>query len=173
LHWREDQAWSWPPYVTGDELDQQTAIPASGRRDAWCYGTPGISRALSLAGHALDDTTFVEAAAASAASIADRPVHAWDASGPTLCHGYAGVLQCATTNGARAASRAATAAADAIATAFDPEPPFAFPHHGNGVLQDRPGFLTGAAGVALTLADHAQLPAPPTATPWDAILLLS
>jgi hypothetical protein len=38
---------------------------------------------------------------------------------------------------------------------------------------DRPGFLTGATGVALALADHAQLPTPPVTTAWDAILLLS
>jgi hypothetical protein len=173
LNWRQNQTWSWPPYVTGDELDQQTARPAPGRRDAWCYGTPGISRALSLAGQALDDTTLAEAGAASLASLADRPVHEWDAGGPTLCHGYAGILQCATVSGAPAASRTATAAADAIAAAFNPARPFAFPHDDDTALQDRPGFLTGAVGVALTLADHAQLLAPPMATPWDAILLLS
>jgi hypothetical protein len=32
---------------------------------------------------------------------------------------------------------------------------------------------TGAAGIALALADHAELPAPDVPARWDAILLLS
>ena len=38
---------------------------------------------------------------------------------------------------------------------------------------DYPGFLTGAARVALTLSEIAGLPARPVTTPWDALLLIA
>jgi lantibiotic biosynthesis protein len=174
LRWRDPCTGSWPPYRSGDELDRPPAGPTTlGRRDAWCYGAPGIGAALALAGRALADPALAQTGQAAVAALADRPVHAWDVTGPVLCHGYAGVLQAAH----RTSAHAVTAqAADAIAAAFDPSLPFAIPRdlsrmgrrHG-----DRPGFLTGATGAALALADHAQLPTPPVATVWDAILLLS
>jgi hypothetical protein len=64
-------------------------------------------------------------------------------------------------------------AAAAVAKAFRPQHTFAFQHTGNGVAADEPGFLTGAAGIALALADHGDLPVPPVPARWDAVLLLS
>ncbi|HUY47102.1 MAG TPA: lanthionine synthetase C family protein [Streptosporangiaceae bacterium] len=168
LHWGTNL--SWPPYVTGDELDSATTSRTSGRRDAWCYGAPGIGRALSLAGHALGNPRLTEAGNAAIAALADRAASRWDVDGPTLCHGRAGVLQCA------AASHAATAdrAAAAVTAAFNPQQAFAFQHlDEKGCAFDEPGFLTGAAGVALVLADHGELPAPAVPARWDSLLLLS
>ena len=172
LRWRDQRSGSWPPYLTGEELDQPAQDPATtGRRNAWCYGAPGIGAALALAGRTLADPALASTGKAAVAALADRPAQTWDVTGPTLCHGYAGVLQSATLTGARAT---ATQAADAITAAFDPRLPFAVPHHVNDKHhENRPGFLTGAAGVALALADYTQLPAPPVATGWEAILLLS
>ena len=169
LHWRENYTYSWPPYVTGDELDRGAAEPAPGRRDAWCYGTPGISRALSLAGQALADPRLAEAGDAAIASLAGRSAELWDAEGPTLCHGTAGVLQCAAASGAVTANRAAAA----VTAAFSPQRTFAFQHLENNIASDKPGLLTGAAGVALALADHGDLPAAAVTTRWDSVLLLS
>lgn len=169
LRWRTDAAHSWAPHVTGDELDSDTAAPTAGRRDAWCYGAPGIGRALILAGNALADPRLTTAGEAAIASLSDRPADLWDVEGPTLCHGYAGVLQSATTSqGGTGDSAAAT-----VAKAFDPQLTFAFQHLDNGVPSDEPGLLTGSAGIALTLADHGQLPAPPVPARWDCLLLLS
>lgn len=172
LRWRDPRSGSWPPYVSGDELDQATQDPATpGRRDAWCYGAPGIGAALALAGRALADPALARTGKVAVAALADRPAQTWDVTGPTLCHGYAGVLQTARLTGTHATT---TQAADAIAASFDPSLPFAVPHHLNDRHHDnRPGFLTGAAGVALALADYAQLPALPVTTAWDATLLLS
>ncbi|MGH3278293.1 MAG: lanthionine synthetase LanC family protein, partial [Trebonia sp.] len=61
LDWREAGALTWPPYVTGTELDSARSSPAPGRRDAWCYGAGGIGRALILAGHALADPALITA----------------------------------------------------------------------------------------------------------------
>ncbi len=174
LRWRDPRTGRWPPYRTGDELDRPPAGPAApGHRDAWCYGASGIGAALAQAGRALADPALARTGQAAVAELADRPVNAWDVAGPTLCHGYAGVLQAACRTSAHAIT---TQAADAIAAAFDASLPFGVPHHLRPMgrhRDDRPGFLTGAAGVALALADYAQLPAPPLITAWDAILLLS
>ncbi|MGH3900481.1 MAG: lanthionine synthetase C family protein [Pseudonocardiaceae bacterium] len=169
LRWRTDAAHSWAPYVTGDELDSDTAAPTAGRRDAWCYGAPGIGRALILAGSALVDPRLITAGEAAIASLSDRPADLWDVEGPTLCHGYAGVLQSTTTSQGGTGDSAATA----VTEVFNPELTFAFQHLHNGLPSDEPGLLTGSAGVALALADHGQLPEPPVPARWDSLLLLS
>jgi lantibiotic biosynthesis protein len=169
LRWRMDATHSWAPYVTSDELDSDTAQPSAGRRDAWCYGAPGIGRALILAGSALADPQLTTAGEAAIASLSDRPADLWDVEGPTLCHGYAGVLQSAPTSQGGTGDSAAAAIADA----FNPRFTFAFRHLHHGLPSDEPGLLTGSAGVALALADHGQLPAPPVPARWDSMLLLS
>lgn len=169
LRWRTNATSRWPPYVTGDELDSDTPQPTPGRRDAWCYGAPGIGNALTLAGRALADPELTVAGDTAIASLADRPADLWDVEGPTLCHGYAGVLQCAATSQGATADRAAAA----VTEAFNPRLAFAFQHLDNGSAVDEPGLLTGSAGVALALADHGQLPAPQATARWDAALLLS
>ena len=45
-------------------------------RTAWCYGTPGISRALWLAGTALDDTDLCAIASTAIESVLQRPIAA-------------------------------------------------------------------------------------------------
>ena len=172
LRFRDPCSGTWPPYISGDDLDRN-APPANapGRRDAWCYGTPGIATALILAGRALADRDLTCVGEDAMKTLGQRPADTWDVTGPTLCHGHAGVLQaaCRTSSGAAAAS-----SSRAITASFDPRLPFAVAHHTqDGHRENRPGFLTGAAGTALALADYAQLPAAPVATTWDAVLLLS
>jgi Lantibiotic dehydratase, N terminus len=82
---------------------------------------------------------------------------------------HAGVLQCAASRHPEVASEAASA----ITMAFDAGRPFAIPHTDNGAIEDHPGFLTGAAGTALALAEHGRLPAPAVPDRWDCLLLLS
>jgi len=168
LDWKAAGTYQWPASVTGADLDAHAAR-LTGRQDAWCYGTPGISAALALASQARDDDALAQASQEAITSLASRPARAWDADGPTLCHGHAGVLQCAVFRQPAVAS----AAARAIAAAFDASRRFAVPHTENGATEDRPGFLTGAAGTALALAEHAHLPSPAVPTRWDSILLLS
>ena len=160
LRWRIPGTWRWPPIVTGDQLDGRESPPVPGRSDAWCYGTPGIARALALAGSAIADPSITEAAATAFGSLTRRPSEQWDTEGPALCHGAAGVLQSAKTSPALA-----DAAASQITHEPSQEPPFGF--------TTSPGVLTGAAGIALALADRGQLPTPPACTGWDALLLLS
>ena len=171
LTWH-DPATSWPPDISGDDLDTQPATGAgrvTGRRDAWCYGAPGIGRALTLAGEALTEPALSRAGRAAITALAHREPGKWDTEGPTLCHGTAGVLQAASAADCAAAQQAA-----AHTTAFhDHRRPFGFPRIEGGADLDEPGFLTGAAGAALALADYGGLlPTDPPAS-WDCLLLLS
>jgi hypothetical protein len=60
-----------------------------------------------------------------------------------------------------------------IIEASDPRYPYVIQHSDYGTRRDNPGMLTGAAGVALALADHAELATSIPTTRWDSILLLS
>jgi len=172
VRFRDPGRSTWPPYISGEELDHMgRQANAPGRRDAWCYGTPGIATALTLAGRALADRDLTNVGENAMTVLGHRAADAWDVTGPTLCHGYAGVLKAACRTGS---PTTATKSATAITASFDPALPFAVVHHAQGGhRENRPGFLTGAAGTALALADYAQLPAAPVATTWDAVLLLS
>lgn len=169
LNWQEPApASTWPPHVTGAELDHGTAVRTPGRRDAWCYGTPGLSRALILAGDALADERLRIRGQQALTALASRPLGTWDTEGPSLCHGHAGVLKCATEH-----PTLADLAAREVVAAFDSSHRYGFQHLHRGTPTDDPGLLTGAAGIALALADHGNLPAPVIPTRWDSILLLS
>lgn len=169
LHWRDRATDTWAPQISGDELDHDIAAPVRGRHDAWCYGTPGISTALTQAACALDDDGYRAAAHHAMRTLAARNPRSWDVEGPTLCHGHAGILQTSRTHPDLARHAAAQ-----IGAAADPGHRYLIQHTEHGTTDDDPGLLTGAAGVALALADHADLPSSAApATRWDSILLLS
>ncbi|MEU8269004.1 lanthionine synthetase C family protein [Sphaerisporangium sp. NPDC049002] len=165
LAWRAEG--SWPPQITADDLAGTASTPSTrGRRDAWCYGAPGIGAALIAAGEALQDPDLTQVGHSAIAALSTR---AWDTEGPTLCHGSAGVLLCAQTIGNTATARRAD---DALADQYDPALPFAFQHRDHGQATDEPGLLVGAAGIALTLADRSGLADRQVTTPWSAALLM-
>lgn len=172
LTWQTPGTATWPPQITGAELDNQqpAPAPAAGRADAWCYGTPGISHALTTASQALDDPRPAQVASTAITALTTRPAHRWDTEGPALCHGTAGVLQSAT---GHSTTRIADLAASALTAAFSLRHAFAIQNIRNHTACDDPGLLTGAAGIALALADHGRIPATKTRSRWDAALLLS
>lgn len=172
LTWQTPSTLTWPPHIAGTELDnhQPAHPPTAGRRDAWCYGSPGISSALTAASRALNDPRPGQVADTAITALAARPAHNWDTEGPALCHGTAGILQSATRH---QITVAANLAACAVTAAVNPRHTFAIRNIRNHIPSDDPGLLTGAAGIALALADHGGIPSPTTPTRWDAALLLS
>lgn len=164
--WRVDDH-GWPDHATGQELTSGAEATRHGRRTAWCYGVPGITRSLLLAACALNDKALAETARTDFRRLCAEP-SAWDAEGPTLCHGHAGVLRCAHGFDGDVAEHAASE----VVRSLDPDSPFLVAHLEHGAGHDNPGFLTGAAGVALALSEHSEFPAPSVTTPWDALLLI-
>jgi len=81
------QIWWWPQWVTGEGTHPHTVHPP---RPSWCYGTPGIARALQMGAIATGDTPtrrLAEDAAISAVTAAGS-LNQLTESG--LCHGWAG-----------------------------------------------------------------------------------
>lgn len=130
------------------------------RRDAWCYGAPGICYGLLLASEALGDCELRKMAMEnmkSSLQIRDA-IYA-----PTFCHGYAGLLQLA-----KVAERQAgeeflreekTELERLITIAYHPDAPFGFMDREydtlSGTLRDyhEPGLLCGSTGIILALLD--------------------
>jgi hypothetical protein len=164
----------WPSTVSRAGLRARPRRPAPARA-AWCYGTPGVARALQLAGLALDRPDWTATAVEAVEAMLSRPEHAYGVSDAGLCHGWAGVLHLTRRIGADAAApwtiEAAERLARRVVTSFDPRAPFGFRAHRPDPAQpaDLAGFLEGTAGVALAL--HAYLRDEPPASGWDAALL--
>ena len=82
----EDEVVYWPSVIlaNGSATD-------SHKRACWCSGTPGISRALFLAGEALLDEKLKDFALSSIKSILKKK-DAQRLISPSLCHGLSGLL---------------------------------------------------------------------------------
>ncbi|WP_405889492.1 lanthionine synthetase C family protein [Streptomyces sp. NBC_00133] len=176
--WQEEtgRGLAWPYWVTRDELRIGRLGPSEPRRPSWCYGTVGLARAQQLAAIALGDTDRqVEAENALVAALTD-PAQLNRTTDNGLCHGYTGLAHVA----ARTADDAHPSTAGQLRAAIPSLlttvcPPGTDPADAaTAVVQDEeagPGFLNGAAGMALALL------APATATPplsaWDACLLIA
>ncbi|MEV7596330.1 lanthionine synthetase C family protein [Kitasatospora sp. NPDC089797] len=167
-------------------------------RIAWCYGSPGIARALQLAGRAFGVPEWEAEAVRALHAALDRPRERWGLDDAMLCHGTAGLLQVAgrvarDSGDARLAARLPGLVGEVLAS-YDGAVAFGFPTppvggRGGGTRAreqdparergpDRAGFLEGAAGVALALL--AQCGSTDDGEghgdgelPWDAALLLA
>jgi len=174
-HWLESHRipdrWggSWPAAVAVGNSGMMTPAPVG-----WCYGNPGIARALWLAGAALDDSSLREAGVEALRAVFRRPVSRRGISSPTFCHGVAGLLHItmrfANDTSAPEFSEAASTVLDELLMSFSEETVFGYrAYDAEARLVDSAGLLDGAAGIALVLLAVTSN-AEPT---WDRIFLLS
>ena len=84
-----DGRW-WPEWLTLSDLRAGRPSQRGPGRPSWCYGTPGIARALQLAAIATADPAR-QAAAEQALAASLAPQHLARLTGPGLCHGLAGL----------------------------------------------------------------------------------
>jgi Lanthionine synthetase C-like protein len=167
---------AWPYWVTGAEL-RDGRITASGpRRPSWCYGTAGLARAQQLAALALGDVARQTRAENTLVAALTDPAQLKATTDNGLCHGFAGLAHVA----ARTADDARPLAAGQLRSAIPALlaavcPPGTDPvTTAQAVVRDQeagPGFLDGAAGIALALLAPAT-DGPPIST-WDACLLVA
>jgi hypothetical protein len=174
---RIDDAWgpNWPMFIpmTPQGLDS-APDRAEPSRNGWCYGSPGVARALWLAGTALGDASLRELAAEAMRAVARRPSANRLLNSPTFCHGLAGLLQIvlrfAHDTGEAAFADLAAELTDALLDAYEPGRPLGYAAvEASGNRVDRAGLLDGAPGVAMALL-AAATDAEPT---WDRLFLLS
>jgi lantibiotic biosynthesis protein len=173
LRQRISDAWgpAWPYAVPLDPADA-SAHPHA--RNAWCYGSPGVARALWLAGDALGERRYRDAAIEAIAAVIRRPVAGRGIDGSTFCHGVAGLLQIvlrfAHDAGTPELVGAACTLCDQLLALHEPESLLGYRNiEADGSQNDLPWLLEGAAGVAMTLL-AAGGGVEPT---WDRIFLLS
>lgn len=152
----------WPQYITVNELhDGQLHNPTPGR-PSWCYGTPGIARALQLAGHALGQPDPLQLADSAIRATLAPDTPAAPLTDLSVCHGHAGLLH---------TTRHLCQPTDTLITALldrlDADPAAAANHL---LTTAGPGLMEGAVGIALVLNSYTTDPT--LSSPWDTILLL-
>ncbi|MET8864824.1 lanthionine synthetase C family protein [Nonomuraea sp. NPDC004580] len=176
LRWRRPDG--WPGTLTlGQWLGHDE--PPVVCNATWCYGVPGIARAIQLAGLALGRTDWSRVADDAMRSLIERPAGRLHLAGAGLCHGWAGLLHIArriAADGAGGADEAAHLVAGLAARHtighFDPALPFGFryPIAADEPPADGAGLLDGSGGTALALHAYA-IGGTPTSR-WDAALLI-
>lgn len=96
--WLRDHAFSingsthWPSSVSWEEETEKKLKVPKMIKAGWCYGVPGIARALYLAGKALRDKELRLFAIQSMTETLNLDPSEWRLLGPGLCHGLAGLL---------------------------------------------------------------------------------
>ena len=168
-----EDAWgiNWPYGVPPGSAEQPSG-PTT--RAAWCYGSPGVGRALWLAGCALEDSDLQDVAIEAMRAVRRRPIEVRRIDGPILCHGVAGLLQIvlrfANDTGQDFFVEMATELTEQLLGLFEPDSLAGFRDiEPDGRKVDNPGLLEGAAGAALTLLAAATGVEPA----WDRMFLLS
>jgi len=170
---RSDDKWgpNWPSMVA---LLERSSWPGESGRAAWCYGSPGVARALWLAGTALGDEAVARLAVEAMQAVHRRPVSVRQIDAPTFCHGIAGLLQItlrfAADTGLPAFAQAAEELTDQIMEQYEPASVLGFRNlEPGGNRVDHLGLLDGAPGVALVLLAAATDVEPS----WDRLFLLA
>jgi hypothetical protein len=161
---RADDAWgiNWPtmvaipsPNAPGEARQDATPHEAPSRA-AWCYGAPGVARALWLAGRALGRADYCEMSIAAMEAVYRKPHAARMVDSPLLCHGVAGLLQVtlrfAHDTGLPLFTEAAETLLAQVLSLYEPETPVGYRRfEPGGARVPNPALLDGAGGVVLTL----------------------
>jgi lantibiotic biosynthesis protein len=177
---RADDNWglNWPAAVplTAEGTSGAAEPGHAGKpsRNAWCYGAPGVARALWLAGVALDRAEWRDLAVETMRAVYRRPLADRFIDSPTFCHGVAGLLQVtlrfANDTGLRVFADAAAELAGQLLGLYEPGSLFGYRDiEPDGRQVDDPGLLNGAPGVILTLLAAATDVEPR----WDRAFLLA
>lgn len=150
----------WPERLTMTEVRAGVPLQAGARRPSWCYGTPGIARALQLAAIATGDHARQERAEHALAQCLSDPAQLAQLTDPAVCHGWAGVVATARLAAADARTgRLAELLPRLLRTLLD---------HPSITKDEQVGLIEGRAGIAAALHGVA------TGTDgWDRCLLIN
>lgn len=154
---------AWPETVTVDGWLRGPSRRFRAGRPSWCYGTPGIARALQLAALACRRESSRHRAEDLMDACLRDPEQLARVSDPTVCHGWAGI--CLTAHCA-----AADADANSPLRRVLPSLRAQFTAHLAVDEAQGAGLLTGADGVLLTI--HTLNPSHPVASGWETCLLV-
>jgi len=173
---------NWSPMVRlipqADKISEERIESCPSRfppsRTAWCYGNPGVARALWLASIATGKKCYGDIAVAAMEAVLKRSPADRLIDSPTFCHGTAGLLQIVLRfrrdTQLDLFERAASELTRQIIEAFDSETLLGFQDLDNecGRL-DCPALLEGAASIPLVLSAASSGIEPA----WDRLFVLS
>ncbi|WP_228718641.1 lanthionine synthetase C family protein [Kitasatospora acidiphila] len=175
----EDEAGPyWPSLISAAEERSDPRPPVRAHRASWCYGAPGVARALQLAGRAVGEERWTRCAVDAVHAVHRRSDGLDGLTDAGLCHGLAGLAQATACVAAEAADslllREAERVFRRVCDAYDPATTFGYRAYDPVRRQrtDPPGLLEGACGIALALHAHLD-PARRRRPAWEAVLLLS
>lgn len=80
----------WPGRISFDNYIENNCLFQKSARESWCYGNPGILRALFLASKSLNDENLKRKVVNAYSAIYLRK---WNLESVTFCHGKSGLLQ--------------------------------------------------------------------------------
>ncbi|MFI6999201.1 lanthionine synthetase C family protein [Nocardia sp. NPDC050175] len=190
----DDQGTYWPCRVGFDDEIAMAPPESIFTRTAWCYGAPGVAAVVHHAGCTLNIPEWRAHAVRALHDALARDESKWTLAGPTVCHGYAGLLQVIHRIGTAEQDEvlldARTRLTEAILAMVDPNAPFVFRHPmrysradpgpSKFKMLDVAGILEGSAGVACALMSVIPAgllgPEPDASAPsrsWDRTLALS
>ncbi|MEU0938787.1 lanthionine synthetase C family protein [Embleya sp. NPDC005971] len=170
-----DALW-WPPVRTLDEWAAGPDPDAQAPRPSWCYGVPGVSRAIQSAALALDRPDWHELTRRSLTGLLDTPIADWGIDDAALCHGWGGMLHLLGLLGEHLDDARLPLVRDELAALvldqYHDAYRFGFRTTMTDLPQgtDVPAFLEGAAGIALALDAYAEGRA---TAGWDLALLVA
>jgi hypothetical protein len=180
----DDWGVNWPSALQLEEADMpngkvlrvcdaDSAVYGTSRC-AWCYGAPGIARALWLAGAALDRNDYSKLAVSAMEAVFRRPIEARAIPSPTFCHGISGLLQIAlrfaNDTGSPEIAEQCRILTEQLLEKYSSDFLLGFRNLEVADREvDQPGLLDGAPGVALVLLAAATSVEPT----WDRLFLLS
>jgi lantibiotic modifying enzyme len=174
-HLQDSFGITWPSGIplkaSSEPTDWRQLAPAA---DGWCYGAPGVTRALWLAGKALNSALFCQVAGKAIGAYVQRSTTRHHAESPTFCHGLAGLLticlRFVNDTTSESIGQQIPVLVDKILNQHNSIFPLGFkdlkPDH---AWVDDPGLLTGASGIALALLSAAR----PIEPNWDQAFLIS
>ncbi|MGP3775407.1 lanthionine synthetase C family protein [Streptomyces sp. SDT5-1] len=154
----------WPEALDLAKFQRGPLPLARPTRPSWCYGTPGIARALQLAALACANASAQHLAEKALLSCVTDRAQTSQLNDATVCHGWAGLLL-----------TVERAAADAADDTLERQLPRLHTHLTNYLVQHdiphSPGLLTGTDGILLAL--HTLSPSHPATATWETCLLLT
>jgi len=159
----DDHGPFWPALVP---LEHEVACTVDGlppSRVAWCYGAPGVARAVQLAAAASGEPAWADEAEETLRAAFRRPREKWGIRDASLCHGSAGVLHTTALVLGRDADVLPDLCDHLLAQRDGPTVVTVPPN--------RPGFLDGTAGTLLALHAHLAPASSPAALPGHAALV--
>ncbi|MFE0179730.1 lanthionine synthetase C family protein [Streptomyces olivaceus] len=155
----------WPELLPLDTYRRGPQPGAAPGRPSWCYGTPGIARALQLAALALHDNAARRLAEHTMLQTLTDTRQTNQITDASLCHGWSGLLLASTRTASNAALPDLTTALSALHTHLKPD---ATRHR---TTKDT-GLLTGTPGILLT-AHTLNTTSRPVSPGWETCLLLN